>query len=100
MKSSQSILLSVLDLTLVVDSTLQYEEVSHICSLLREDFLTANEKELEDEYNKYKDFFVKYHHKNSTATTNCYKEYLQTIGKQEVVGMLLVEVELDHSRAK
>ncbi|CAG8686144.1 15605_t:CDS:2, partial [Funneliformis caledonium] len=68
----QFILLSVLDLAPVVDSTLQYEEVSYVC--------VTTEKELEDEYNKYKDFFVKYHHENPTATTDCYEKYLQTVG--------------------
>ncbi|CAG8723326.1 11172_t:CDS:2, partial [Funneliformis mosseae] len=119
-------------LTSVVDLTLQYEGVLHVCvqivTLLLpfsftiiqqldmnmnyslgfshfcvkydQDFLTAIEKEFKDEYNKYKDFFVKYHHENPAITTDCYKEYLQTVSKQEAVRVLLVKAELNHSRAK
>ena len=46
------------------------------------DFPTATETEVEDAYNKYKDFYVKYHQDNPAATTDCYAQYLETLDKQ------------------
>ena len=46
------------------------------------DFPTATEKELEDAYNNYKDFYVQYHQDHPAAVTDCYNEYLETLGKQ------------------
>ena len=48
------------------------------CGKYCQDFPAATEKELEDAYNKYKDFYAKYHQNNRGATTDCYEEYLKT----------------------
>ncbi|CAG8601560.1 5406_t:CDS:2 [Paraglomus occultum] len=45
-----------------------------------QDFPTATDKEIEEAYNKYKDFYVQYHQNHPTAVTDCYNEYL---GQQE-----------------
>ncbi|CAG8611528.1 12623_t:CDS:2, partial [Ambispora leptoticha] len=45
------------------------------------------DKEFEDAYEAYKEFFYKYHQDNPGTTTDCYKEYLKALGKQ--VGVLL-----------
>jgi hypothetical protein len=42
----------------------------------------ATEEEVEDAYNKYKEFFYKYHQENPAATTDCYAQYLETLDKQ------------------
>ncbi|CAG8719953.1 9450_t:CDS:2, partial [Ambispora leptoticha] len=52
------------------------------------DYQEATEKEVEDAYEAYKEFFYKYHQDNPGTTTDCYKEYLKALGKQ--VGVLLV----------
>ena len=38
----------------------------------------ATGKEERAEYEKYKDFYAKYHQDNPGATTDCYEEYLKT----------------------
>ena len=52
------------------------------CVKYGQDFPTATEKELEDEYNKYKDFYAKHHRDHPGTATDCYAEYLQELGKQ------------------
>jgi len=47
-----------------------------------QDFPTETDKEFEEAYNKYKDFYDKYHSDNPAATTNCYEEFIKTLGKQ------------------
>ena len=39
-------------------------------------------KEARAEYEKYKDFYTTYYRNNPGATTDCYAEYLETLGKQ------------------
>jgi hypothetical protein len=42
----------------------------------------ATGKEVEDAYEKYKDFYVKYHQDHPAAITDCYEEFVKTLGKQ------------------
>ncbi|CAG8469784.1 6372_t:CDS:2 [Paraglomus occultum] len=55
-------------------------------SALRKWYHTANpqttETEVEDAYNKYKDFYAKYHSDHPAVITDCYAEYLATLDKQ------------------
>jgi len=46
------------------------------------DYPNATDKEIEEAYNKYKDFYVKYHSDHLAAITDCYEEFLKTLGKQ------------------
>ncbi|CAG8670077.1 10999_t:CDS:1, partial [Paraglomus occultum] len=46
------------------------------------DYPNATLKEASAAYEAYKDFYAKFHQENPAATTDCYTEYLQTLGKQ------------------
>ena len=46
------------------------------------DHREATGKEGRAAYEKYKDFYAKYHQDNPGATTDCYAEFLKTHGKQ------------------
>ncbi|CAG8482724.1 10489_t:CDS:2 [Acaulospora morrowiae] len=110
MEGSRSISPSVLDPVTIVDSALQYGEVSHVCVNMDvdyslgygrfcvkycQDFPAATEKELEDAYNKYKVFYTKHHRDNPGIATDCCEEFLQTLGKRERGSwVLLVGAEL------
>jgi len=48
----------------------------------KEDHREATGKEGRAAYEKYKDFYAKYHQDNPGATTDCYAQYLETLGKQ------------------
>ncbi|CAG8677813.1 8051_t:CDS:2, partial [Paraglomus occultum] len=43
----------------------------------------ATWKEVEDAYEAYKGFYVKFHQDHPNATTDCYEEFLETLGNQE-----------------
>ena len=43
---------------------------------------SATLEQTEDAYNEYKDFYIKYHQDNPGAATDCYAEYIETLGKQ------------------
>ena len=45
---------------------------------------SATLEQAEDAYNEYKDFCIKYRQDNPGVTTNCYAEFLETLGKQGV----------------
>ena len=46
------------------------------------DYGQATGKEIRDAYSKYEDFYVKYHCNYPGTTTDCYAEFLETLGKQ------------------
>ena len=46
------------------------------------DYPSATFEQTDAAYNEYKEFYAKYRQDNPGATTNCYAEYLQTLGKQ------------------
>jgi len=48
----------------------------------KEDYPKATGKEGRAKYEEYKEFYVKYHQNNPGATTDCYAEFLETLGKQ------------------
>ncbi|CAG8535316.1 6892_t:CDS:2 [Paraglomus occultum] len=47
------------------------------------DFQEATEKEIGNAYEAYKVFYAKHHQDHPGTTTDCYAEYLQTLGKQD-----------------
>jgi hypothetical protein len=51
--------------------------------IYRQNHREVTSKEIEDAYEEYKKFFYKYHSDHSAAITDCYKEFLKTIGKQQ-----------------
>ena len=46
-----------------------------------QDHPKATVKEASTAYKKYKDFYLKYHQDHPRATMDCYKEYLEALGK-------------------
>uniref|UniRef100_A0A1D1XK08 Cytochrome c-type biogenesis protein CycH n=1 Tax=Anthurium amnicola TaxID=1678845 RepID=A0A1D1XK08_9ARAE len=59
----------------------------------KEDYREATGKEGRAAYEKYKDFYATYHQDHPAATTDCYAEFLQTLGKQGSSGRLLDTIE-------
>ena len=47
-----------------------------------QDHPKAIEEEVEDVYEAYKEFYVTYRRDHPGTATNCYEEFLQTLGKQ------------------
>src|SRR6185369_2773085 len=46
------------------------------------DYPNATDKKIEEAYEEYKDFYLNYHRDNPAAITDCYAEYLATLGNQ------------------
>ncbi|CAG8674267.1 1962_t:CDS:1, partial [Paraglomus occultum] len=42
----------------------------------------ATKEEVGKAYEAYNDFYVKFHQDHPNATTDCYEEFLETLGKQ------------------
>src|SRR5438128_9363496 len=57
-------------------------DLLNFCFKYGQDYPKVAIEEARTEYEKYKDFYAKYHQDNPGATTDCYAEFLETHGKQ------------------